>query len=124
MEETHTFSSSLVNTARFGFYRESVQNNASVQAVNPATADKSLAAVPGSYPTVVSVGGISTFNGGLEGSSPWTYPWNSFQGYDDVSLTRGRHSLKSGVAFERMQSDLEAFLMSPAGSTSGRSWIS
>jgi hypothetical protein len=109
VEETHTFSSSLINTARFGFYRESVQNNASVQAVNPATADKSLAAVPGSYPAVVSVGGISTFNGGLEGSSPWTYTWNSFQGYDDVSLTRGRHTLKSGVAFERMQSDLEAF---------------
>lgn len=109
VEETHTFSRSLLNTARAGFYREPVQNNTTVQAVNPATADKSLAAVPGSYPAVVSVGGISTFNGGLEGSSPWTYTWNSFQGYDDATLIRGRHSMKSGVAFERMQSDLEAY---------------
>lgn len=109
VEETHAFSSSLVNTARVGFYREPVQNNTTMQAVNPLAADHSLAAVPGSYPAVVSVGGISTFNGGLEGSSPWTYTWNSFQGYDDAALTRGRQTLKAGVAFERMQSDLEAY---------------
>jgi outer membrane receptor protein involved in Fe transport len=86
-----------------------VENNTSVQAINPAAADTTLAAVPGSYPPVVTVGGISTFNGGLKGSSPWTYTWNSFQGYDDASLTRGRHALKAGVVFERMQSDMEAF---------------
>jgi hypothetical protein len=109
IEETHTFGASFLNAARIGFYREPVQNNTTVQAVNPAAADRSLAAVPGSYPAVVSVGGISTFNGGLEGSSPWTYTWNSFQAYDDAAFTRGRHSLRSGVAFERMQSDLEAY---------------
>ncbi len=108
VEEAHIFSASLINTGRFGFYRETVQNNTSVSPINPAAADTSLAAVPGSYPAVVTVGGISTFNGGLQGSSPWTYAWNSFQGYDDASLTRGRHSLKFGVAFERMQSDMEA----------------
>jgi hypothetical protein len=109
VEEAHTFGPSLINTARFGFYRESVQNNTSVQALNPAAADTSLAAVPGSYPAVVTVGGISTFNGGLKGSSPWVYTWDSFQGYDDVTLTRGRHSLKFGAVFERMLSDMEAF---------------
>jgi hypothetical protein len=109
VEEAHAFSPSVTNSARFGFYRETVENNASMQAVNPAAADKSLAAVPGSYPAVVAVGGISPFSGGLEGSSPWTYTWNSFQGYDDASLTRGHHSLKFGAVFERMQSDLEAF---------------
>jgi Carboxypeptidase regulatory-like domain/TonB dependent receptor/TonB-dependent Receptor Plug Domain len=109
IEETHVFSSSMTNTARFGFYRESVHNNTTVQAINPAAADTSLAAVPGSSPAVVTVGGISAFSGGLQGSSPWVYTWNSFQGYDDISLTRGRHSLKTGVAVERMQSDLEAY---------------
>jgi hypothetical protein len=108
-EETHTFNPSVINTGRFGFYREVVQNDTTVQVINPAASNKSLGAVPGMYPAVVAVGGISTFNGGLEGSSPWTYTWNSFQGYDDVSLTRGRNSLKSGVVFERMQSNLEAF---------------
>jgi hypothetical protein len=64
VEETHSFNSALINTARFGFNREPVQNNWSVKAINPAAADTSLAAVPGSYPAVVTVGGISPFLGG------------------------------------------------------------
>jgi hypothetical protein len=108
-EETHSFNPSLINTARFGFNRETAQNNWSVHAVNPAAADQSLAAVPGSYPALVTVGGLSPFRGGLLGGSPWVYTWNSFQAYDDVSLTRGLHSLKFGMTFERMQSDMEAY---------------
>jgi hypothetical protein len=109
VEEAHSFNAALINTARFGFSRESVQNNWSVSAVNPAAADTSLAAVPRSYPALVTVGGLSPFRGGLLGGSPWIYTWNSFQGYDDASLTHGRHSLKFGVVYERMQSDMEAY---------------
>ena len=80
-----------------------------MKAINPAAADKALAAIPGAYAALVTVGGISPFHGGLEGGSPWVYTWNSYQLYDDASFTRGRHSLKFGVAFERMLSDMEAF---------------
>jgi hypothetical protein len=109
LQETHTFSPSLANTLRIGFNRETAQNNVSVDALNPASAEPSLAAIPGAYATLVTVGGISPFRGGLNGGSPWLYAWNSYQVYDDAVLTRGRHSLKFGGAFERMQSNMEAF---------------
>jgi hypothetical protein len=44
--------------------------------------------------------------------------WNSFQAYDDLSLTRGRHSLKFGATYERMMSDMEAYSDVTGGSLS------
>ena len=109
LQETHTFSPSLTNSLRIGFNRETAQNNVSVAAINPAAADPSLAAIPGAYAALVTVGGISPFRGGLNGGSPWLYAWNSYQVNDDAVFTRGRHSIKFGGAFERMQSNMEAF---------------
>jgi hypothetical protein len=107
LQETHVFSVDLANTLRVGFDRETAQNNISVQALNQAAADPSLAAIPGAYATLVSVGGLSPFNGGPNGGSPSLYAWNSYQVYDDALFTHGRHSLKFGAAFERMQSNME-----------------
>jgi Carboxypeptidase regulatory-like domain/TonB dependent receptor-like, beta-barrel/TonB-dependent Receptor Plug Domain len=109
LQDTHVFSAALVNTLRVGFNRDTAQNNISVQAINPAAADPSLAAIPGAYAALVSVGGLSPFRGGLNGGSPWLYAWNSYQVYDDALFTHGRHSLKFGFSFERMQSNMEAF---------------
>jgi hypothetical protein len=109
LEESHTFSPTLINSVRFGFNRESVANNQALKAVNPAAADPSLSAVPGALATGANVSGISAFLGGLGGSSPWRYGWNSFQAYDDAFLTKGLHGLKFGIAFERMQMNLIAF---------------
>jgi outer membrane receptor protein involved in Fe transport len=109
LEENHILSPSVVNSVRFGFNREGVANNQALRAINPAAADPSLAAVPGTFATGISASGISTFMGGLGGSSPWDYGWNSFQVYDDAFLTRSVHSVKFGVAFERMQMNLIAY---------------
>jgi hypothetical protein len=109
LEENHTFSSTLINSVRFGFNRESVANNQGLKAVNPAAADPSLSAVPGALAAGINVSGISPFLGGLGGSSPWRYAWNSFQAYDDAFLTKGLHALKFGIAFERMQMNMIAF---------------
>jgi Carboxypeptidase regulatory-like domain/TonB dependent receptor-like, beta-barrel/TonB-dependent Receptor Plug Domain len=102
LEEDHTFSPTLVNSLRFGFNRNFVNNATTIGAINPVAADKSLGAVPGLAATQVSVPGMSTFNGGVGGQS-FYYRWNSFQTYDDAFFTRGLHSLKLGVAFEREQ---------------------
>ena len=48
---------------------------------------------------------MDEFLWGLGGFPNFTIGWNSFQGYDDAIVTHGTHSLKFGLAFERMQSN-------------------
>jgi outer membrane receptor protein involved in Fe transport len=101
-EETHSFTPSFVNAIRFGYNHERVDNDASVQALNPAAADSSLGSFAGRNASVVSVEGLSGMNGGVGGLPTYLYRWNSFQIYDDAFVTRGKHSIKFGGAFERM----------------------
>jgi hypothetical protein len=106
LEETHIFTSTLVNTARFGYSRDFVLNNVGASAINPLAKDPSLAAMPGEFAAEVAVPGfLSMFTGGVGANSHYRYGWNSFQGYDDAFWTRGTHSLKLGGTVERMQSN-------------------
>jgi hypothetical protein len=114
LEETHLFSPTLVNSARFGFSRDAVLNNTAASAINPLAKDPSLAALPGELATQVNVTGLTGFTGGVNSNSHFLYFWNSFQGYDDAFWTLGTHSLKFGAAVERMQLNLYA-LPSPGG---------
>src|SRR6267142_3676897 len=102
VEETHSFTPSFVNAIRFGYNHERVDNNASVTALNPAAADPSLGAFAGRNAAVVSVTGLGTMPGGVGGLPTYLYRWNTFQIYDDAFITRGKHSIKFGGAFERM----------------------
>jgi len=103
LEEDHTFSSRLLNSLRFGFNRDRVDNDQGVKAINPLAADPSLAAVPGKFAADVAISGLPEFTGGLGGASFTLFRWNSYQVYDDASITWGLHSLKFGAAFERDQ---------------------
>jgi hypothetical protein len=103
VEETHSFTPTFVNAVRFGFNHEHVDNDASVQALNPAAADPSLAAFAGRNAAVVNVTGVlSSMSGGVGGLPTYLYRWNSFQGYDDAFFNHGTHTIKFGFAFERM----------------------
>ncbi len=102
VEETHLFSPSIVNTFRVGLNRDVVVNNVPGQAINPATNDTSLGAVPGLTAAQVFVPGLSNFDGGVGGSGI-NYAWTSFQLGNDVFLNRGKHSIKAGFAFELMR---------------------
>jgi hypothetical protein len=102
LEETHTFSPSLVNVVRFGFNRVLANGPQDVASINPLVSDPSLAAVPGQFAAWINVTGITPFQGG-RGRPTYHFRWNSFQVYDDAFLTKGSHSLKFGVAAERMQ---------------------
>jgi carboxypeptidase family protein/TonB-dependent receptor-like protein len=104
LEETHTFGSSLVNTARAGYSRLHELNDAGPTAINPLASDPSLFAIPGQFAAHVIVGSvIDQFTGGVNGNTYVNYGWNSFQGYDDAFWTHGTHSLKFGGQVERMQ---------------------
>lgn len=102
VEETHTFSPTLVNAVRFGFNRDYVLDNTTTQAINPAAADMSLGAFPGRDAAYVKINGLTDMNGGIGGLPTYIYNWDSFQAYDDAFLTKGTHSIKFGAAFERM----------------------
>jgi hypothetical protein len=102
VEETHSFGPNLVNAVRFGFNHEHVNNNASVKAINQAASDTSLGAFAGRNAAFVHVGGLTDMSGGVGGLPTYLYDWNSYQVYDDAFWIRGTHSIKFGVAVERM----------------------
>ncbi len=102
IEETHTFSPTIVNTLRVGLNRTVAVNNVPAQAINPAAADPTISSVPGEYAPQVIVPNLTTYVGGIN-SNGTNYAWTSLQFGDDVFLTRGRHSIKAGFYFEGMR---------------------
>jgi hypothetical protein len=103
--ETHIFSSAMGNTFRFGYGHVTGLVNNPVSALNPVAADTSLCTVctPTPLPAaLINITGL-TSAGGLGNPSFFGHHYNSFQANDDVFMTRGKHALKFGFAFERMQ---------------------
>ena len=108
MEESHIFSPTVFNSARFGFARTHATNNTVQQDLNSALSNPALAFIPGHEVGGIQISGITTFGGGVHGPDENNFHYNSFQGYDDIYVTRGIHSLKFGGVFERMQDNLFA----------------
>src|ERR1700730_15498286 len=105
VEETHVFSPGFANSIRIGGNHENVANNQSLKAINPDATRTDLGvggAFAGRAAAQVLVGGLTDFTGGIGGSPTYYYKWNSAQLYDDAFLTKGTHSLRFGVAVERM----------------------
>src|ERR1700676_4432817 len=108
VEETHSLTPNFVNAIRFGYNHEAVTNNSSLKALNPAAGDVSLGAFAGRNAALVNVTGLSSMTGGVGSLPTYFFDWNSYQGYDDAFWTKGTHSIKFGVAVERMLLDVTA----------------
>ncbi len=109
LEETHIFNPNFINTVRFGYNRNRVDNDLSSKAILPAAGDLSLGAVPGQAAAQVIIGGITAFTGGIGGNPTYFFRWNSFQPSDDAFVIKGKHSLKFGFQAERMQMNVQSF---------------
>jgi hypothetical protein len=109
VEENHIFSHAALNSLRFGVNRSVARNNESISPLIPASTDTSLGAALGRTAASVIVPGLTTFAGGFGGTGAYLYHFTTFQLYDDLSLTRGRHSLSVGFALERMRANIQAF---------------
>ena len=105
LEETHIFSPSFLNSVRFGFSRTVADAPKVFAIINPLVADTSLGFSPGVPPGQIVVSGLETLNGGPGGQGEFIYHYNSFQEYDDASLTRGKHALQFGGSLERVQAN-------------------
>lgn len=103
--ETHVFSSSLLNTARFGYTRFTMPIGISLGAINPAADNPSSATVPGvEGQAAISIsGGLSGLPGGVGSQAASFSFFNTFQFYEDMVLTRGKHSMKFGFSAEHDQ---------------------
>jgi hypothetical protein len=110
LEETHIFSPSLLNTARFGFSRAGYFFTGEPTPGTPA------ASVPGFLTGLqvgaVVVGGSAASNPqaslGLAGSNNGSnlhIARNLFTYEDRVTMTKGRHQLSFGAWFQRFQSN-------------------
>jgi Carboxypeptidase regulatory-like domain len=100
LSETHVFSSTFTNSARFGYTRANVDNNSDPTAVNPLAAETGLGTFPNTPAAGVTVTGLTAFGGGLHGVSYNQWFWNTYQISDDAFLVKGNHSIKFGVALE------------------------
>jgi hypothetical protein len=103
LHETHVFSRSLINDARFSYSRE-------VSDRGPAPTAVSVAAfgVPLPFqPTPGAIQGIGVQGGFTFGDNPTgLFTRNNFTLSDDVSWQKGSHDLRFGGSVERSQVDL------------------
>ena len=109
LSETHVFSPTLINTARFGWSR---------LFVNATNFDRGL-----NLPTQLGIKGVDipgqpnsdglpvlNFTGytgiGDAGNSPTQIGANNYQLDDDINIVRGKHSFDTGIEFVRLQYDM------------------
>lgn len=117
VEESHMISPAIINVVRLGFHRQGIDNPSGATALNPIAGDVSLGLLPNQSIGRIEVPGLETFAGGTALYQPNTNVWNSYQGYDDIFITRGIHAIKFGVALEKDQRNTKG----PGGFAGGRS---
>ena len=103
VEETHLFSAATMNVARFGYVRTfTVGGDSRARVAGVDNPD--LAFLPGGETIgIVEVSGLSDFPGGTGALDSDRHAFNSFQGNEDLTLLRGRHTLKIGALIERVR---------------------
>jgi len=106
--ETHIFNPNLVNEFRFS-YNWGEFSNLQENSQTNLSAQLGLGGIPfgAGYPDngglpAVTVSGITAW--GSHGFDPSIKGQNLYQILDNVTLSRGRHSLKAGVAFQSIRS--------------------
>ena len=106
VHEVHTFSPTLVNSARFGVNRVVALTGLNFASGNPNVGNGSFSAVPGKNAPSTIVSGLTLFSGGLGSPSTFNFHWTSLQAYDDLALTHGVHSIKFGGGVERIRDNM------------------
>ena len=94
---TQVISNAVLNTARFGFNRSVTL----VNLLNQANVPADLSFIPGQPFGRAVISGIATLGATI--NDPRFFRMNNFQPADDLTIVRGRHTLKMGVSLERFQ---------------------
>ncbi len=108
LHESHTFSPRLLNSFRFGINRVVATTGLTFASGNPLAGDSSFGTVPGRNGAGITVPGLTAFSGGLGAIGSYHFHWTSIQAYNDISFTRGSHTLKFGGGTERIRDNILA----------------
>jgi len=103
VEWNHTFSATLLNSIRLGVNRSTALTGGGLSALNPLAQDPTTSVIPPYDAPLIQPSGLTFFGGGVNNQSHAQFAWTSYQVYDDAFLTKGKHSIKFGFAFEQMQ---------------------
>ncbi len=110
LQETHVFSPAVLNTFRFGFSRAAWHLDGTSTITDPK-----LVFVAGEPVGAISIGSsglgnVGSFVGaGASGSQQVeTIHRNLFTYADDIGIVRGKHQIKAGLWFQRVQSNDDA----------------
>ena len=107
VHETHIFSPELLNVFRAGLNRVTAHALTSSPGNNPAASDPTLGILPGRDAPYLTVPGITTYNGGLNGLATTNFWYTTPQLYDDFSIQKRAHSMKVGFSFIRYLSNMQ-----------------
>src|SRR6202047_4509618 len=105
IEENHSFTPQLLNSARLGINSDNVQSPSGATPINKLTTDTSLGFIPGESAGSVNIAPFTGFSGGISTAQPFKFDYRSWQGYDNLFFTKGIHSLKFGANLEYIQAN-------------------
>jgi len=103
----HIFSPTLINNSRAGVTRTWAGNELDCCVKLPLLDDLSLSFVPGVPVGTFNTTGVRNGFGGVGQGGLNKFFYTAPQFYDDLSWTRGRHSIRTGFAFERVLDNLD-----------------
>lgn len=107
IEEVHVFSPQVMNSARLGFARSVNGENLTTTILDNRLEDTALGFIPGKAIGQLQVTGLTSHPGGLGAPEANNFHFNSYQGYNDLYITRGKYSLKMGANVERLQDNAD-----------------
>ena len=103
----HVFSPTLINNSRVGVTRTWAGNELDCCVKLPLLDDLSLSFVPGVPVGTFNTTGLRNGFGGVGQGGLNKFFYTAPQFYNDLSWTRGRHSIRTGFAFERVLDNLD-----------------
>jgi hypothetical protein len=108
----HIFSPTVINNVRVGVSRTYSAENIDVASSNPDLSNPALGFFPGENMGNISISGVTGVFGGVGSGlaliGPNVFAYTSPQAADDLSWTKGRHSLRVGFNFERIEFNLNS----------------
>jgi hypothetical protein len=105
IEESHVFTPFAVNFVRVGLNRVTAEQIQALSAINPRADDPSYGFLPGRDVGQISIAGLTTYPGGPGAEGDYLFHYTSYQADDNFALTKGSHSIRAGVALERIQAN-------------------